>query len=55
MSTLLVNTLATLESGEHDPSVVALLTADLVDMATALLTAPISPATRRLLDAAPPR
>ncbi|MGZ4693280.1 MAG: TetR/AcrR family transcriptional regulator [Acidimicrobiales bacterium] len=50
MGTLLVNTLATLEAAGHDPAVAALLTADLVDMATALLTAPVSPATRRLLD-----
>jgi AcrR family transcriptional regulator len=49
MGTLLVNTLAALEAGGHDPEVLALLTADLVDMATALLTAPISSTTRRLL------
>jgi AcrR family transcriptional regulator len=51
MGTLLVHTLATLEGADHDPAVVALLTADLVDMATALLTAPVSPTTRHLLGA----
>ncbi len=53
MGTLLVHTLATFEAAGHDRPVLALLTADLVDMATALLTAPVSPATRRLLGTAP--
>jgi AcrR family transcriptional regulator len=54
VATLLVNTLAAIESGDHDPALVALLTADLADMATALLTAPVSPATSRLLDSLAP-
>ena len=49
MGTLLVHTLATLEAGEHDADVLALLTADLIDMATALVTAPVSSTTRALL------
>ncbi len=49
MGTLLVHTLATLEAGEHDADVLALLTADLIDMATALVTAPVSVTTRALL------
>jgi len=47
LGTLTVHTLAALEGTGRDD--VRLLTADLVDMATGLLTAPASPETRRLL------
>jgi AcrR family transcriptional regulator len=54
MGSLLVNALAALEGRDHGRPVLELLTADLVDMTTGLLTAPVSPTTSRLLPAAAP-